>query len=305
MTGPATWRHQPNPPILAAVDGSAVSYQAAAWAAADAVLHGCGLHLLTSIAMPAEYGPGALLTDADVDRMRTDGERILTEAARVVRAGSPGAVPPITTEVSWSRIIPDLIERSRDVRMLVLGNHGAGALRRGLVGSVTTAVLRHAHCPVGVIHYLEAPDPAAEGRPIVVGVDGSANSEPALATAFEEAALRKVGLTALHAWSDIPVTRPLSGNWEEGMRASEDLVLAESTAGWSEQYPDVPVQRKLVQDRPVRALLEEAESAQLVVVGSHGRGGFAGMLLGATSNALVHSVECPIVVVRAEGTAAD
>lgn len=75
-------------------------------------------------------------------------------------------------------------------------------------------------------------------------------------------------------------------------------MLAESLAGWSERYPDVAVRRVLVRDRPVRALLSEAENAQLVVVGSHGRGGFTGMLLGSTSAALVQSVECPIVVVR-------
>ncbi|MFF3567735.1 universal stress protein [Nocardia jiangxiensis] len=300
MSGPVVRPHQPNPPILAAVDGSAVSYQAAAWAADAAALHGCGLHLVTSIALPAEYGPGALLTDADTDWMRSDGERILTEAARAARTAAPGEEPPISTEVSWSRIIPDLLERSRTVRMLVLGSHGLGALRRGLVGSVTTAVLRHAHCPVGVIHYRQTVDPTVASRPVLVGVDGSGNSRPALAVAFGEASLRKVGLTAVHAWSDIPVTRPMSADWETAMRDSEEMVLAESMAGWSEQYPDVSVRRIMVQDRPVRALLEQAESAQLVVVGSHGRGGFAGMLLGATSNALVHSVGCPILVVRAE-----
>jgi nucleotide-binding universal stress UspA family protein len=300
MTGPDTsWEQQPNPPILAAVDGSAVSYQAAAWAAADAALHGCGLHLVTSVAGPAEYGPGALLTDADVDRMRTDGERILAEAVRVVRAGSPGAVPPITTEVGWLPIIPDLIERSRTARMLVLGSHGLGALRRGLVGSVTTAVLRHAHCPVAVIHYRRAAEPMA-GRPVVVGVDGNADGIPVLAMAFEEASLRKTGLTAVHTWSDVALARPVPKERETAMREGEDLVLAESMAGWSEQYPDVPVRRVLVHDRPVRALVEQAESAQLVVVGSHGRIGFADMLLGATSNALVHTVECPILVVRTQ-----
>ncbi|WP_067669902.1 universal stress protein [Nocardia miyunensis] len=302
MTSPvASSQPDPNPSVLAAVDGSAVSYQAAAWAAADAALHGCGLHLVTSVSLPAGYGPGAILTGTDTDWLRTEGERILTEGARAARAGAPGSVPPISTEVSWSRVIPDLIERSRSARMLVVGNHGIGALRRGLLGSVTTAMLRHAHCPVAVIHYRQADDPAAARGPVVVGVDGSANSMPAVAVALEEASLRKAGLTAVHAWSDVPVTFPMSVDWEGALRDTEDAVLAETMAGWAERYPDVPVRRILVQDRPVRALLDQAESAQLMVVGSHGRGGFSGMLLGATSNALAHSVECPIVIVRERG----
>ncbi|MBU3062387.1 universal stress protein [Nocardia sp. NEAU-G5] len=290
-------RREPNPPILAAVDGSAASYKAATWAATDAALHGCGLHLVTSVSVPAGYGPGAMLTGTDTDWLQVEGERIVTEATRIVRAAMPGAEPPVTTEVSWSPDIPDLIERSRRVRTLALGSSGAGALRRGLVGSVTSAMVRHAHCPVAVIHYEQAADPMEVIQPVVVGVDGSPNSVPALVAAFEEASLRKVGLTAVHAWADTAVSY-LSMDWENAMRENEDMVLAESMAGWSERYPEVPVRRVVVRDRPVRALLEEAHGAQLVVVGSHGRGGFTGMLLGATSNALVHTVECPILVVR-------
>lgn len=289
---------EPDSPILAAVDGSAASYQAAAWAAADAVLRGCRLHLVTSVAIPTGYGPGAIMTGVDTEWLQVEGERIVTEAARFARNAVRGDVPPITTEVSWSTVIPDLIERSRKARMLVLGSQGAGALRRGLVGSVSGSVLRHAHCPVTLIRFEQADDPMAAIQPVVVGVDGSPNSVPALGLAFEEASLRKVGLTAVHAWSDAMVSHPLSVDWEATMADAEDRVLAASVAGLSARYPDVKVHPVVVRDRPVRALLEQAQAAQLVVVGSHGRGGFSGMLLGATSNALVHSVQCPIVVVR-------
>jgi nucleotide-binding universal stress UspA family protein len=69
-------------------------------------------------------------------------------------------------------------------------------------------------------------------------------------------------------------------------------------AGWQEKYPDVRVDRVVLRDRPVRALLRLAENAQLLVVGSHGRGGFSGMLLGSTSQALVYHSPCPLAVVR-------
>jgi nucleotide-binding universal stress UspA family protein len=289
---------EPNPPVVAAVDGSAVSYHAVAWAAAEAALHNCRLHLVTSVSVPSGYGPGALFTGAELDWLRVDGERVLAEATRIARIAAPGDVPEITTEVSWSPVITDLIERSRQARMLVLGSRGAGALRRDLLGSVSTSVLRHAHCPVAVIHGQSATDPVSATQPVLVGIDGSSNSMAAVALAFEEASLRKVGLKALHAWSDISGREVPVPGWEDTLRETEDALLAESLAGWSERYPDVDVHRILVRDRPVRALLDEADTAQLIVVGSHGRGGFTGMLLGATSNALVQATECPTVVVR-------
>ncbi|WP_433716034.1 universal stress protein [Nocardia sp. CA-084685] len=135
------------------------------------------------------------------------------------------------------------------------------------------------------------------GKPVLVGVDGSENSVPAIELAFEEASRRKVGLTTLHTWSDASgIDLPHSG-WEAA-RESEQTLLAENMAGYRDRYPDVAVIRILKLDRPVRALLEESLNAQLLVVGSHGRGGFASMLLGSTSNALLHTVECPMIVVR-------
>ena len=83
---------------------------------------------------------------------------------------------------------------------------------------------------------------------------------------------------------------------EPARRRASERGLAEYLAGWQERYPDVKVHRLLAFDNPGRALIEESESAQLVVVGSHGRGGFTRMLLGSVSNTVVHSVHTPVIV---------
>lgn len=179
--------------------------------------------------------------------------------------------------------------------MVVVGSRGAGLVSRMLLGSVSSGIVRHAHCPVAVIHADEpTPDPQA---PVLVGVDGSPASEAATEFAFDEASRRGVDLVALHAWSDVGVFPLLGMDWHQ-LEAEGQETLAERLAGWQERYPDVQVRRRLVCDQPAHRLLEESLDAQLVVVGSHGRGGFAGMLLGSVSSAIAHSAKVPVIVVR-------
>jgi hypothetical protein len=86
-------------------------------------------------------------------------------------------------------------------------------------------------------------------------------------------------------------------NWRT-YRDQGGEVLGERLAGWQDEYPDVQVKRKLMCDIPARWLLEESRHAQMVVLGSHGRGGFGGMLLGSVSSALAQSAKVPVIVVR-------
>ena len=167
-----------------------------------------------------------------------------------------------------------------------------------LLSPVALAIVSTNAAPVAVIH--PGQQTTAHG-PVVVGVDGSPTSESAIDFAFETAERWKTRLVAVHCWYDtVQGTFPMQPMLVDpaAIEEAERALLAERIAGWQEKYPDVAVQQAVVRGRPTPTLLEYGRSAQLVVVGSHGRGGFTGMLLGSTSQALVSHSSSPVVVVR-------
>jgi nucleotide-binding universal stress UspA family protein len=283
--------------VLVCVDGSPQSEAAVAWATREAVMRHMPITLLHAVT-PVVVGWPVGQLYADMPEWQKDDAQNVIEQARKTLANNLGEVKPpeVHTEMVYSSVVPTLIDASKEAWMVVAGSQGMGALGRLLLGSVTTGLIHHAHCPVAVIHsdQGEAPDPSA---PVLLGIDGSPASEAATALAFDEASRRGVELLALHAWSDVGVFPVLGMDWRD--RESEGReVLAERLAGWQEQYPDVRVKRLVVCDKPARWLLEESERAQLVVVGSRGRGGFPGMLLGSVSSAVAQSATVPVIVVR-------
>ncbi len=289
MTG-----HSTHPGVVVGVDGSPSSTMAVRWAAREATMRNVPLTLVHVSSWPAVW-PAAPIP-AELQRQHGEEARqVLADAIKGAKDSVEGNRPEIDSELVVAAPVPTLIDLSKEAHMMVVGCRGQDALQRTLLGSVSTGLIHHAHCPVAVIHD-EAPILLGPSQlPVLVGIDGSPASELATAIAFDEASFRGVDLVALHARSDLD--NSLSMEWSPlQSRAAE--ILAERLAGWQERYPDVTIHRRLVFDRPARHLLDESESAQLVVVGSHGRGGFAGMLLGSVSTTVVHAARIPVIVAR-------
>jgi nucleotide-binding universal stress UspA family protein len=283
--------------ILVCTDGSAASDAAVAWATREAIMRHLPITLMHAVA-PVVVGWPVGQVYADMPGWQEEnGQHVVDQARKTLSANLCGSEPPeIRTEMVYSSVVQALIDASKDAWMIVAGSQGIGALGRFLLGSVTTALLHHAHCPVAVIHTDEGASPDAHA-PVLVGIDGSPASESAIALAFDEASRRGVELVALHAWSDVGVFPMLGMDWRDSEAKGQEI-LAERLAGWQEQYPDVPVKRLIFCDKPSRWLVQESERAQLVVLGSHGRGGFAGMLLGSVSSHVAHLATVPVIVVR-------
>jgi len=285
--------------IVAGVDGSAGSGSAVRWAAAEAVRHHVPLHVVHGFSpFDGLYGPGAPMVREVYADLLVAAEDMLAEAVRAARHAGGGSLR-VTSDIVDDLPAPMLVDASATARMVVLGASGAGGFPGMLTGSTAVRVAAHAHCPVVVVRGRDGSARVPEEGPVVAGVDGSPTSERALAVAVDEASRRRATLVAVHVWSDDAYAGalPPALDWDE-IAADEERLLAQRLAGWQEKYPDVRVERVVVRDRPRDRLLTWSGRAALVVVGSRGRGGFRGLLLGSTSQALIHHSHCPVVVVR-------
>jgi len=292
-----------HPIVVVGIDGSAESIVAARWAAGEAERRHVELRLLHAFTVPIAGVPAYGIPQDMIDGMRDAGRDALDHAAAQITETHPGVT--YTSEFVISDPRPALVEASAEAALTVVGTRGGGRIPEVVLGSVALHVAAHGRSPVAVISPMT---PVPSSGPILLGVDGSGISEAAVEYAFDEAALRDARLDAVLVWDDLAMrgfarSEPMIGRLEDD---EEHAVLAEQLAGWRDKYPDVEVRHVVLRGRPAEALLHygaqqpEGEHPQMVVVGTRGRGGLTGLLLGSTSQSLICHSHWPVVVVRRE-----
>ena len=290
--------------VLVGYDGSVAADQAVDWAAAEATRRGVPLTVVNAVDLAGMPGVDATglapaFAQDQLDALAGIAERGV-ERARTTAEGL--AVSSLTVTGGAAAM---LVVLSSSAELLVVGNRGHGELAGALLGSVAFAVTAHAHCPVAVVIGARTPGPGA-GGPVLCAVDGSPASLAALRYAADVASSSPAALTILTCWS-----RPSSEVWASAYggdyadggidaaaerRAVEIVRSAEADA--REWHPELEIRAETVEGAPARAVPAAAAGHSLVVVGSRGRGGFTGLLLGSVSHAVIHGAGCPVVVVR-------
>ena len=273
--------------ILVGVDGSKESFAAVKWAAERSKVRSCRLHIICTYAV-ASYAAATL----DGGYAVLDDAALKEGASQIVKQGVDLAkevgAPDVHGLVEAGDPAGILIDMSREVDLIVVGSRGGGGFADRLLGTVSSALPAHAHCPVVIVPRHTSGKAFTPVERIVVGSDGSEGATSALKRAVDEAELWDARLTAvaavpmatgttMMAWLPANIDRDkLLKDVKEGLDSAVDAALDGS---------------------PSSLLIEFSTAVDLVVVGTRGRGGFAGILLGSTSQTVIAHSTCPVMVV--------
>lgn len=280
--------------ILAGFDGSTASERALRWAGDEARLRRMPLMVCHAWHWPYPVPPSGPSALEIAHRM---GRHVLDRGLLLAREANPRL--PTCGRLVEGPAPAMLVNESRNAALAVIGSHGQGAFGETPAGSSAVRLPAYAHCPVLVVR-----GAADRSRPIVVGVDGSAASDAALAFAFEEAALRGQSVRAVFGcWEPEAIVSA-----EMGMISDPDELrvmaagrLERTVSPWREQYPYVDAETVLSMRTPRHALMEAAVGAGLLVVGGRGLGGVKGLRLGAVSTAMLQQAPCSVAIARPRG----
>ncbi|WP_040687334.1 universal stress protein [Nocardia vinacea] len=287
--------------VVVGTDGSEAADLAVRWAAETASQRGRRLRIVHGLDLAAAgsvYGMYDVIMPPVIDAIRRKGTDVLRTARRLAHQVDPGLT--VETELSEANPAHLLIELSEAAHLVAIGTAGSGGTLSYL-GSTLLAVASHGRGAIVVVRDTGTEQQTRRVGPVVLGIDGGPAGTAAVGAAFAEASERRTRLVAVHAWSDLYFDRIAGLPYavcDHDAETAGQAILAEQLTGWQEKYPDVQVIRKVYLSGPRQALCEWSRSAQLLVVGSRGRGGFRGLLLGSTGDALVQTAHCPVMVVR-------
>lgn len=289
--------------VLVGVDGSTQSLAAVKWAADRAVRTGCRLHLLCTYAL-ASYSSATLdggFSALDDEALKRGAQQVVDDASAL--AHKRGA-RHVSSSVEPGDPAGVLIEMTKEVDLVVVGSRGGGGFTDRLLGTVSSALPAHAHCPVVIVPKHTAGKKFTPVERIVVGVDGSEEPSSALRRSIDEAGIWDARLTVVSAVPIVTTTSMMNfapqasdhsavvKNVREGM----DVAIEKALDGRSHR----DIARHALDGSPASLLVEFSTAVDLVVVGTRARGGLAGVLLGSTSQTVIGHSTCPVMVVPSD-----
>jgi nucleotide-binding universal stress UspA family protein len=301
--------------IVVGVDGSDHGQCALVWAAREAQRRRRPLHIVTAYSVPIFAASGLDGGYATVD------DSVIREGAEAVVKQALEKVSGYDIDVSASVENGDasgvLLEMSRTAELLVFGTRGRGGFVGRLLGSVSSALPAHAQCPTVTVPLVCSDrlgettedkriraEQAKAGHQrvdnvVVVGVDGSEQARVAVLEAADQAGrlgalLRVVCAVPQYSGSLAWVPAPMD---RKALFADIQVTLDAGMAWLRSHYPNLSAECELVDGSPVDVLVDASRHVELVVVGTRGRGGFTGMLLGSTSDGVLHHAKGPVMVV--------
>lgn len=285
--------------IVVGIDGSPNSAKALGYAAAEATASASELEIVHALNLPTVVDfSGVQLTAPQIDGLQSYAEELLAGAKAWVAERHPDL--PCRTRYEIGSPTALLIELSKTATALVVGSRGVGAVEGAFLGSVSSRLATEASCPVFVI---SADDPTPTSGPVVVGVDDSDFSIAAARFALREAARRNTSVRAVTGYRvpvlAVPTEAELITALQESEQAEAGKVIVEVMK--QAQSPDtasVPVETVTVDGGAPEAILSQAGDAQLIVVGSHGRGLIGRLLLGSVSRRVLQDADRPVAVVN-------
>ncbi|KRF34130.1 universal stress protein [Nocardioides sp. Soil805] len=285
--------------VVAAIDGSVAADLAVDFAVAQARLTRRPLTLVHALSpmstvwlAPVGLSP-SMGTGIGLEALESQAHELLTE----VHADVTGQAPEVEVHevLGFGDPRQVLLDVASRASMVVLGSRGRGPLASLLLGSVAVGVAHHVPCPLVVMR----PPDGADRHGVLVAVDGSDRCAPALELAFQQASMRELPLTVLHAYWDVRHAAAHAHGDQEGVHGDEDelIILAETLAGMAEKYPDVVVRRALATGLADLAILDAAADKEMVVLGTHHGSAAHEMVYGSVASSVLEHASCAVALV--------